>query len=980
MRSHNLFLQILLSVFVLKTHTKEVEAYIDGRKIMTLNHLHRALGWYGVDLLNLGFHQTHRNVMPQTIRIRARDIRNSRHLQNSAVGYLLNFGYLEMVMEKSEIELLDLDYFIDQDDLNNALREVQQFHGLRVTGRPTVETQILMMRSRCGEKDVGHETPNMVENPGTYRSQGESVNSIKYWLDPEKYTADLPREVVRREVEKSLILWSTAAGISFVEVRDEEDAHVKIRFETRDHRDGNQSYGPGGSYLHISGRSLHFDDEERFTADTSYGINLQYAISHGIGHVLGIKHLTASSKNALMYPIYRGYGGVVELEEVDKAAAVRAVGAGEGSVQPIVEEDVGPSVTPTSESTTTVIQDTPPECIEKIDAAFHWPGDQEAIFIFVGSWFYRLARKSPELGNSLPVLDNTEPAGRIGIDGFNGLPRKIDAAVMSLENPNDLYVFKMSTFYLYDMILNRVVDKGPLSKLWPDETPNKIDGAVKIDTQTLGFLVGDRLYEYQSNTREWKVGCDGSNYFRKFRGLDALTVGFIDTWTWIFQGAEVEAYIDGKKITTSNHLHRALGWYGVDLLNLGFHQTHRNVMPQTIRIRARDIRNSRHLQNSAVGYLLNFGYLEMVMEKSEIELLDLDYFIDQDVLNNALREVQQFHGLRVTGRPTVETQTLMMRSRCGEKDVGHETPNMAENPGTYRSQGESVNGIKYWLDPEKYTADLPREVVRREVEKSLILWSRAAGISFVEVRDEETAHVKIRFETRDHKDGNQSYGPGGSYLHISGRSLHFDDEERFTADTSYGINLQYAISHGIGHVLGIKHLTASSKNALMYPIYRGYDGVVELEEVDKAAAVRAVGAGEGSVQPIVEEDVGPSVTPTSESTTTVIQDTPPECIEKIDAAFHWPGDQEAIFIFVGSWFYRLARKSPELGNILPVLDDTEPAGRIGIDGFNGLPRKIDAAVMSLENPNDLYVFKMSTFYLYDMILNRVVDKGPLSKL
>ena len=133
MRSHNLFLQILLSVFVLKTHTKEVEAYIDGRKIMTLNHLHRALGWYGVDLLNLGFHQTHRNVMPQTIRIRARDIRNSRHLQNSAVGYLLNFGYLEMVMEKSEIELLDLDYFIDQDDLNNALREVRIYYETKVS-------------------------------------------------------------------------------------------------------------------------------------------------------------------------------------------------------------------------------------------------------------------------------------------------------------------------------------------------------------------------------------------------------------------------------------------------------------------------------------------------------------------------------------------------------------------------------------------------------------------------------------------------------------------------------------------------------------------------------------------------------------------------------------------------------------------------------------------------------------------------------
>ena len=120
----------LLSLFVLQTHTTEVVAFIDGRKITSSNHLHRALGWYGVDLFNLGFHQTHRNVKPRTIRIRARDIRKSRYLQNSVVGYLLRYGYLEFVTEKSERDLVEGEYFIDQDDINRALREVRTFSKL----------------------------------------------------------------------------------------------------------------------------------------------------------------------------------------------------------------------------------------------------------------------------------------------------------------------------------------------------------------------------------------------------------------------------------------------------------------------------------------------------------------------------------------------------------------------------------------------------------------------------------------------------------------------------------------------------------------------------------------------------------------------------------------------------------------------------------------------------------------------------------
>ena len=181
--------------------------------------------------------------------------------------------------------------------------------------------------------------------------------------------------------------------------------------------------------------------------------------------------------------------------------------------------------------------ETPPDCIEKIDAAFHWSSTPEYVYIFAGSWYYRLVHNNPASGNLLPVLDTSSSPKRIGIDGFFGLPRHIDTAVESIENPDQFYAFKGAKYFLYDMSSRGIVKEGFLTDFWPTETPGKIDGALKTDTQTLGFLVDDKLYEYQSNTQEWRVGCDGSNYFRKFDGLDSLTAGFFRGWTWIFQGA-----------------------------------------------------------------------------------------------------------------------------------------------------------------------------------------------------------------------------------------------------------------------------------------------------------------------------------------------------------------------------------------------------------------------------------------------------------
>ncbi|XP_063678473.1 stromelysin-1-like [Bolinopsis microptera] len=534
----SLLMLILCLLMVIRTSSnKRVDAYVDGREISNVRDLSNALGWFGVNLFNLGFHQTQRNRIPKVVRIRARDINNSDHLENSAVGYLLQFGYIEMVTEKTETELTEGDYFIDHNDLSKALRELQKFHGLAVTGRPSVETQGHMMRARCGMKDVRYDSLNRAERSFILEKTLETKrvkNTLKYWFDPDKYTNDLDKDLVRSEVEEAFKLWSNTANISFLEVQINNEADIRISFEVGDHGDG-----IGGANSHVTPKGLlHFDDAEKFTVQTAYGTNLHYVATHQIGHLLGIPHFEADHRNNVMFPLYQRYKDNRELGRLDKAAGVAAVGAGEGSVQPLIEEIILPvEVVNQYVEPTAGIPDIPPGCIEKIDAVFHWAGNPEYLYLFAGSWYYRLVPRSSDSGDLLPVLDASVLPKRIGIDGLFGLPRNIDAAVESLDNSIQLYAFKGSKYYIYNMLSRKVIKEGSLSDLWPVDTPDKIDGALQIDPQTLGFLVEDKLYEYKSDTGEWRAGCDGSNYFRKFVGLDSLSVGFIRGWTWIFQGA-----------------------------------------------------------------------------------------------------------------------------------------------------------------------------------------------------------------------------------------------------------------------------------------------------------------------------------------------------------------------------------------------------------------------------------------------------------
>ena len=63
------------------------------------------------------------------------------------------------------------------------------------------------------------------------------------------------------------------------------------------------------------GGDIHFDDDEEFTVDKTYGTDLLWVATHEAGHSLGLEH--SNVQDAVMYPWYQGDGGEFSLRYDD---------------------------------------------------------------------------------------------------------------------------------------------------------------------------------------------------------------------------------------------------------------------------------------------------------------------------------------------------------------------------------------------------------------------------------------------------------------------------------------------------------------------------------------------------------------------------------------------------------------------------------------------------------------------------------------
>uniref|UniRef100_A0A8B9BUQ2 Collagenase 3 n=1 Tax=Anser brachyrhynchus TaxID=132585 RepID=A0A8B9BUQ2_9AVES len=152
-------------------------------------------------------------------------------------------------------------------------------------------------------------------------------------------------------------------------------------------------------------------------------------------------------------------------------------------------------------------------------------------------------------------------------------------------------------------------------------------------------------------------------------------------------------------------------------------------------------------------------------------------------MTKKIKEMQEFLGLEVTGKPDSGTLDLVQKRRCGFPDVA----------------GFST-----------FAGDV---------------WSSVTPLKFI-TKDRGDADIMISFAAGGHSDFLPFDGPGGSVAHAYapgkdlGGDAHFDKDETWTKSTE-GTNLFYMAAHEFGHSLGLFH--SKDPNALMYPVYRKFD-------------------------------------------------------------------------------------------------------------------------------------------------------------
>ncbi|NXP07235.1 MMP1 collagenase, partial [Thinocorus orbignyianus] len=215
----------------------------------------------------------------------------------------------------------------------------------------------------------------------------------------------------------------------------------------------------------------------------------------------------------------------------------------------------------------------------------------------------------------------------------------------------------------------------------------------------------------------------------------------------------------------------------------------------------------------------------------------------ENPLVEKLKEMQEFFGLEVTGKPDLDTLEMMKKPRCGVPDVGQYVFT-AGNPKWKR------NSLTYRI--LNYTPKMRQADVDKAIQKALSVWSNVTPLTFQKVEDKE-ADIMISFAYRDHYDNSPFDGPNGQLAHAFqpgegiGGDVHLDEEEAWSKN-GVGYNLFIVIAHELGHSLGLSH--SNDPGALMYPTYSYTDPNEFLLPQDDIDGIQAIyGKSNAAVQP-----------------------------------------------------------------------------------------------------------------------------------
>ncbi|XP_054289089.1 matrix metalloproteinase-2-like [Macrosteles quadrilineatus] len=246
--------------------------------------------------------------------------------------------------------------------------------------------------------------------------------------------------------------------------------------------------------------------------------------------------------------------------------------------------------------------------------------------------------------------------------------------------------------------------------------------------------------------------------------------------------------------------------------------------------------------DNTLRYLMNFGYLPA----SDMETGNLR---TDDQLKEAIRNLQMFANITVTGEVDNATRGLMRRRRCGVSDL--------PDPGSRKRRFAIHTGPRWdhtdltWSLRTRHV-ELDHGQLRRELHQALAVWSRDSNLTFREVNSDH-ADILVKFHRGEHGDGYAFDGPGRILAHAffpgeeRGGDVHFDEEETWLLEYENkedvdGTHVFMVAVHEFGHSLGLSH--SSDPTSLMFPWYQTLSsvGTFTLPDDDRRGIQQLYGA------------------------------------------------------------------------------------------------------------------------------------------
>ncbi|KAJ7989993.1 hypothetical protein DPEC_G00310240 [Dallia pectoralis] len=294
-----------------------------------------------------------------------------------------------------------------------------------------------------------------------------------------------------------------------------------------------------------------------------------------------------------------------------------------------------------------------------------------------------------------------------------------------------------------------------------------------------------------------------------------------------------------------------------------------------------------------VDWLRRYGYLPPTDPRTE-------RLQTREGLQEALRQMQRFGGIRETGILDDDTLSLMKTPRCSLPDIVGEEDLLKKR--RKRRKRYALSGLRWqkkditwsldtYPNPSQSHTLVDHNLVDHIISEALQVWSSNTPLHFSRNHPETEEDIRVSFTKPEHGDGYPFDGRGGTLAHaffpgssdMSG-DTHFDNDEIWSYgldDRSGTTDLFTVAVHEFGHALGLSH--SSSHPSIMSPYYQGTVGDIrqyKLPDDDRLA-----------IQSIYDR-----------------------CVGTFDAVANIRGE---VFFFKGAFYWRYYKDS--LSSIVPSL-------------------------------------------------------------